>query len=120
MQILIIGAQGMLGRPVARRLLQDGLQVKALARRPEAARRLLPPQVTVVAGDLEQVDSIAAALTGCQAVYVSVETFPGARYRPETDGLLQCGQRRAQRPRSPPSSAVGFRRVHPSGGLAPL
>jgi len=87
MQILIIGAQGMLGRPVARRLLQDGLQVKALARRPEVAKRLLPPQATVVAGDLEQVDSITAALTGCQAVYVSVETFPGARFRPETDGL---------------------------------
>ena len=73
MQILIIGAQGMLGRPVARR--------------PEVAKRLLPPQATVVAGDLEQVDSITAALTGCQAVYVSVETFPGARFRPETDGL---------------------------------
>src|SRR5215471_13867925 len=87
MQVLIIGAHGMLGRPVARRLVEDGIQVKALARRPVAARQLLPREVTVVAGDLEQVDSIAAALSGCQAVYVSVETLPGARFHPETDGL---------------------------------
>jgi uncharacterized protein YbjT (DUF2867 family) len=77
----------MLGRPVTRRLLKDGLQVKALARRPEVARRLLPQEVKVVEGDLEKAGSIAAALEGCQAVYVSVETFPGVRFRPETDGL---------------------------------
>ena len=77
----------MLGRPVARRLVEDGIQVKALARRPVAARQLLPREVSVVTGDLELVESIAAALTGCQAVYVSVETLPGARFSPETDGL---------------------------------
>ena len=44
----------MLGRPVARRLVEDGIQVKALARRPVAARQLLPREVSVVTGDLEK------------------------------------------------------------------
>jgi uncharacterized protein YbjT (DUF2867 family) len=85
--ILIIGAHGMLGRPVARRLVQNGFQVKALARNVEAAKKALPGEVQVVFGNLMAADSIDKALDGCGAVYVSVDTPPGAAFHPETEGL---------------------------------
>ncbi len=85
--ILIIGAHGMLGRPVTRRLVQDGFRVKAIARHPEKAARLLPSEVDVRFGDLSHPGSIEFALKDCSAVYVSVDTPPNAKFRPETDGL---------------------------------
>jgi uncharacterized protein YbjT (DUF2867 family) len=77
----------MLGRPVCRRLTRDGFRVRALARRPAQAARLLPKEVEVVEGDLRAVESIDRALQDCQAVYVTVDTPPRAVFRPETDGL---------------------------------
>jgi uncharacterized protein YbjT (DUF2867 family) len=85
--VLIIGAQGMLGRPVARRLVQDGFRVRAMARRPAAAQILLPKEVEVLWGDLANPGSIDAALQGMDAVYVSVDSRPGEKFHSETDGL---------------------------------
>jgi uncharacterized protein YbjT (DUF2867 family) len=91
-QILIVGAHGTLGRPVTRRLILDGYSVRALARHPEEARKLLPGAVDVVAGDLADVASIDRAMEHTQAVYVSVDTLPNSRFHPETDGLRNVVQ----------------------------
>lgn len=48
MKILVVGATGMLGAPVAQRLLKDGFDVRVLARTPEKARALFDPAVEVV------------------------------------------------------------------------
>ncbi len=87
MKILVVGAQGMLGRPVVRRLVQDGFAVRALARDPAKARARLPAAVEILAGDLREPASIDRALEGCAAVYLSVDHRPGDRFQPETDGL---------------------------------
>ncbi|MCL4791358.1 MAG: NAD(P)H-binding protein, partial [Gammaproteobacteria bacterium] len=72
MRILVVGATGMLGQPVVRRLLADGYQVRALARNVAAARTLLGTQVEIVAGDVLQPDSLLSAMAQCDVVYASL------------------------------------------------
>ncbi|MET7302463.1 NAD(P)H-binding protein [Embleya sp. NPDC005575] len=66
--ILVTGATGNVGRQVVDQLLAAGVAVRALARRPEAAG--LPAEVEVVGGDLAEPDTLAAALTGVDAVFL--------------------------------------------------
>ncbi|MFI6587244.1 NAD(P)H-binding protein [Embleya sp. NPDC050493] len=66
--ILVTGATGNVGRQVVGQLRAAGVPVRALARRPEAAG--LPPEVEVAAGDLAEPDTLAAALTGVEAVFL--------------------------------------------------
>lgn len=88
--ILIIGATGLLGRPVARRLIQDGLEVRALVRNQRRARRLLPGGCELVSGDLQDPVSLARAMEGVRAVHVNLAA-PMARtapeFEPERDGM---------------------------------
>ena len=71
-KILILGATGMLGEPVARRLLADGFAVRVLARDPDKARRVLDKSFEVVQGDVADVDRLARAVEGCSGVHISV------------------------------------------------
>jgi uncharacterized protein YbjT (DUF2867 family) len=66
--VLVTGATGRIGRLVIDRLLREGAPVRALTRRPEAAR--LPPGVEVVAGDLTVPESLDAGLRGASAVFL--------------------------------------------------
>jgi uncharacterized protein YbjT (DUF2867 family) len=66
--VLVIGATGRVGRLVIDQLMQSGVSVRALARRPAAAR--LPAAVEVVTGDLTAPDSLDAALHGMRAVFL--------------------------------------------------
>jgi uncharacterized protein YbjT (DUF2867 family) len=70
--ILVIGATGMLGRPVAERLRQRGVRVRVLSRDPARARAMLGDAFEVVAGDVEQHDSLDEALAGCRGVHVNL------------------------------------------------
>ncbi len=65
---LVTGATGMLGGYVARRLVDDGWQVRALARRPEEAGALSARGVQVIPGDLLEPGSLCAAARGCQII----------------------------------------------------
>jgi uncharacterized protein YbjT (DUF2867 family) len=69
MTILLTGATGMVGRSLTDQLLDTGATLRALSRRPEDAG--LPTGVEVVAGDLQDPDSLASALTGVQTAYLS-------------------------------------------------
>jgi uncharacterized protein YbjT (DUF2867 family) len=74
-RILIVGGTGLLGQPVARRLLADGYQVRVLSRSPDRARALLGESVEVVRGDVDDPPSMEAALCGCAGVHVSLPEF---------------------------------------------
>jgi len=70
--ILVLGATGMLGRPVVRRLVENGHGVRALVRNVEKARQLLGDHVEVVKGSALRGDDVGAAIGGCDAVHVSL------------------------------------------------
>ena len=73
--VLVTGATGRVGRLVVDQLLGAGLPVRALTRRPAAAR--LPAAVEVVAGDLTVAESLDAPLQDVSAVFL-VWTAPPA------------------------------------------
>ncbi len=74
--VLVVGATGNVGGRVVEQLLGAGARVRALVRRPEAAR--LATGVEVTAGDLTLPESLDPALVGIGAVFL-VWTAPPAR-----------------------------------------
>jgi dihydroflavonol-4-reductase len=66
---LVTGATGFVGAAVARALLQEGWEVRALARKGSDRRNLRALAVEVVEGDLADSDSLARSLTGCEALF---------------------------------------------------
>ncbi|MFJ1704924.1 SDR family oxidoreductase [Kitasatospora sp. NPDC088346] len=78
-RILVIGATGRSGGPVARRLHRDGATVRILARDPERARAAFGPGYEIAAGDVESPDSVRAALTDCTGVHVGITGGPRPR-----------------------------------------
>jgi uncharacterized protein YbjT (DUF2867 family) len=68
MTILVSGSTGAIGSQVVAGLCGKGVEVRALARSPDKAT--FPPGVTVVKGDLLDVDSMRAALTGVTTLFL--------------------------------------------------
>jgi nucleoside-diphosphate-sugar epimerase len=66
--VLITGATGQVGNAIARRLADDGVEVRALVRSPERAE-VLPAGVQPVFGDVTEAPSLRTALDGCATVY---------------------------------------------------
>jgi uncharacterized protein YbjT (DUF2867 family) len=66
--VLVTGATGRIGGAVVTELLEAGVPVRALTRRPAMAG--LPATVEVVAGDLTVPDSLDAVLQGVGAVFL--------------------------------------------------
>jgi nucleoside-diphosphate-sugar epimerase len=78
MKILITGATGKVGSRLARRLALRGDDVRALVRDPARAVTLRDYRVELVAGDLLDADSLAAAVRGVDAVVPCAAFFRGA------------------------------------------
>ena len=74
--ILVTGATGRQGAPVARSLLADGWRVRALTRNPgqDIARALEAAGAELVLGDLDDGRSLECAVSGVYGVY-SVQNF---------------------------------------------
>jgi NADH dehydrogenase len=70
--ILVVGATGTLGEPVARRLQTDGFRVSVLARSPDRAKRRLGDSYQIVQGDVERPDTLGPAVQGCYGVYINL------------------------------------------------
>jgi uncharacterized protein YbjT (DUF2867 family) len=70
--ILVLGGTGMLGQPVARRLKEDGFQVRFLVRDVEKAKGSFDQAFEIVPGDVRDTDSLERAMEGCQGVHISV------------------------------------------------
>lgn len=70
-RILVLGGTGLLGEPVARRLSDDGFQVRVLSRDAGKARRMFDPAFEVVEGDVNDPESLRRALHDCWGVHIS-------------------------------------------------
>ena len=87
--ILVIGGPGMLGRPVVRRLVEEGLYVRVMARKPDEAAKLLPQKVDIVPGNVKMIESIRKASVGVEVVYINLATTnPKDIFRSEYHGTL--------------------------------
>ena len=71
-QILILGATGMLGQPVARCLVENDHRVRILARDVEKARRMFGNTVEIIEGSALSRDDLEAAMSGCEAVHINL------------------------------------------------
>ncbi|MBI5024403.1 MAG: NAD(P)H-binding protein [Candidatus Omnitrophica bacterium] len=74
--ILVVGATGMLGEPVARQLEKDGYAVRVLARNPEKAKAKLGDSFEFVRGDVEVPSSLEKAIEGCFGVHINLRGGP--------------------------------------------
>ncbi len=89
MKILVIGASGMLGKPVTRELAKAGFTLTLLARDPQTMRELFPG-IRVVEGDVFDPISIVNAFDGQDAVYINLQAPRGASQSnpmPEREGI---------------------------------
>jgi uncharacterized protein YbjT (DUF2867 family) len=68
MKILVTGATGNVGREVVKNLHQRGVEVRALARKPESVN--FPAGVEVLPGDLTDPESIRAAVKGIDKLFL--------------------------------------------------
>ncbi len=88
--IAIIGATGLLGKPVALQLISAGFNVTIIARNVEKAKAIFTG-AKVVYGDLADKTSLLEALQGQDTVYLNLHTNPSMRksgFLTETDGLI--------------------------------
>ncbi|MHC2454892.1 uncharacterized protein YbjT (DUF2867 family) [Rhizobium leguminosarum] len=86
--VLVTGATGQQGGAVVRALIARGHRVKAISRRPESdgAKRLAGAGVEVVAGNLDDGASVAAAAEGVDAMFLM-----GNSYEAGTDAETRQG-----------------------------
>lgn len=76
--ILVVGATGTFGAPVARRLREDGYLVRVLTRNPERARAKLGDAFEYFAGDVTDPASLEDAIDGCFGVHINLRGGPTA------------------------------------------
>ncbi|HEY3583120.1 MAG TPA: NAD(P)H-binding protein, partial [Casimicrobiaceae bacterium] len=75
--ILVVGATGVLGREVTKRLLADGRAVRATTRDPERADDLRKLGAEVIHADLIDPPSLARACEGVEAVLAAAHSLMG-------------------------------------------
>ena len=71
-RILIIGATGLLGAPVAQKLQEAGCQVRLLARDVDKARKLFPCEFEIIQGDLNNIPGLERAMQACTGVHINL------------------------------------------------
>lgn len=71
-KILVLGATGFTGAPIAQQLQQDGFSLRILVRNIEKARHLFGTEVELVPGNAEDVATLRRALEGVDGVNISV------------------------------------------------
>jgi len=90
--ILVTGSTGNVGRELVAQLAARGEPVRAVTRRPAAAR--FPAGVEVVYGDLEDPASIEAAFSGADHAFLMSAQQPGSAEHPTHDPqLVEAAQR---------------------------
>jgi uncharacterized protein YbjT (DUF2867 family) len=88
-KIAVIGATGMLGKPVAQQLIHDGFDLTVLARNTTNAKEAFP-MVNVLEADVLDPISLLKSLEGQEAVYISLSPNRNSRKSdrmPEREGI---------------------------------
>ena len=75
MSILVIGGTGTVGSEVVARLLEAGVDTRVLVRSPNKAKSL-PAGAKTVAGNLEDIASLSAAMQGAEGVFMITPLGP--------------------------------------------
>jgi len=112
MRILVIGASGYIGSNLVPRLLQQGHQVRAAARRREVIEARGWPGVEAIAADVLKPETLDAALAGIDVAYYLVHSMgSGADFaRIDRQGARNFRQA---------AERAGVRRIIYLGGLQP-
>jgi uncharacterized protein YbjT (DUF2867 family) len=105
--ILLTGATGYVGGRLLRKLEEQGARVRCLARRPQNVRRRT---AEVVAGDVLDASSLAAAMTGVETAYYLVHSMCST-------GNFEKQDRVAAENFSQAARAAGLKRIVYLGGL---
>jgi len=71
-RILVLGATGMLGQPVARSLHKRGHQIRILVRNIDKARRMFGNKMEIIRGDVLNRANIQTAISDCAAVHINL------------------------------------------------
>lgn len=114
MQVAIIGATGRIGSRILNEAVSRGHRVTAISRHPDQVPA--HPQVTSVAGDLDDPRGIAAAVEGCDAVICSYGPGAETSSQPEAYDLYV----KAGKGLIAAVKAAGIERVLVVGGAASL
>jgi dihydroflavonol-4-reductase len=102
MKALVTGATGFVGAAVARALIKEGWQVRALARRDSDRRNVQHLELEVVEGDLHDGASLERAVQGCEALFHAAADYrlgaldPDQLYQTNVEGtrrLLDASRR---------------------------
>jgi NADH dehydrogenase len=86
--ILVIGATGMLGQEICRRLSEKGLPVRAMVRKTSAhekVNKLKELGIQIAEGDLRDPSTFESALKGCSTVITTVSAMPFSYVPAEND-----------------------------------
>jgi len=70
--ILVIGATGLLGEPVARKLKEEGYHVRIMVRDMQKAREQFNDEFEKIKGDINDLDLLEKALDGCFGVHINL------------------------------------------------
>jgi uncharacterized protein YbjT (DUF2867 family) len=98
-KIAVIGATGMLGKPVTEQLAAAGFEVTALVRNLEKASKGLPSSVKRVPADLRDLQSLKIALAGQDALYLNLSVQQTEKQSAfHTEGAAQRPGRRSGKP----------------------
>ena len=71
-RILVVGATGLLGRPVVNSLTEAGHAVRILARSAEKAHSMFGDAVEITEGSATNIDDVGLAMAGCDAVHINL------------------------------------------------
>ncbi len=72
--ILVVGATGQLGKPVAKQLLLDGFRVRVLSRNIERAKDKLNGSFEFIEGDIRDIHSLIVATRDCHGVHINLNS----------------------------------------------
>lgn len=120
--VLVTGANGHVGNQLVADLVAHGYRVRAMARRPDDAKRgieiLRDPNVEVVAGDIRDPEAVTRAVTGCEGVFQVAAVYTMHSADPQRDVIDPAVNGALNVLRA--AKATGVRRVVLTSSLAAM